>query len=92
MHEKERCFQFIGGEERRDFQVHVCGLPHRAPLILETKGRQSLILSTAGSDTGAEQIAMGHQVDGHHSAVTVPCYSDTVGVGNAKADGLIDWD
>jgi hypothetical protein len=49
-------------------------------LLLKTKRRQGLVVGSAGSCAGAEEIGVREQIHRHESAVAVASHADTVGV------------
>ena len=90
VHDENRRLQFVGVEERGDFQVHVGGFPNAATLVLETEGRERFVVGAASGDTGAEEIGMSDEIHGHQGAVAVTGDTDAVGVDHTEAHAFID--
>jgi len=90
MHDQERQLDPVCEKERRDIDVYVARLPHRAALVLEAEGSKGLVVRTAGCDAGAEQVGVRDQVRGHERAVAVAGDADTIAIDDAKLHGFVD--
>jgi hypothetical protein len=49
VHDEERGFQFVGEKKWGHFQIDIRRLPNRAPLVLETEGRERFVNGATGA-------------------------------------------
>src|ERR1700682_1036703 len=90
VNEKKGPPEFVRVHKRRQFHVHIWGLPEGPALILKSKRDKCTIECAIEGHSGAEQIRMYEEIGGHKCTITVPRHANATRVRHPHFYGLVD--